>query len=171
MKNQVVFVYACIRAFTTNPTHFLLVKLINFCRCSRHFPRSSADFCHDAQCAWAAYLRNSSSHRNQRVLPGLRMRKEAGNSCSDACQSESLHPAALDASRSLSILTTCLAQHHLRFRCSSCQKRMPDSLAVLKTLRVERLIQSSQSSSGRRRAPAKRRSIAFCVDCNNRFSD
>ena len=85
---------------TLNPSHFLVCSMKRFMWSSQTsaFPFSSffcATLCHDGQPCRAAYLRSSSSHLNQRVLPGLWTRKEAGSSNSPACQRESLHSPAL----------------------------------------------------------------------------
>ena len=112
----------------------------------------------------------SSSHLNHRFRPGRLTRICAGQVFSTACQRESRQTAALHAIRSGFILSTWPAQHHLLFNCSCCQKRMPASFADANARRVDRFTQSTHGSSGLRRGPAIRLSIAFWIDFKSRFS-
>ena len=83
------------------------------------------------------------------------MRNWSGIRYSTACHCESRHSTALRAMRIASIRNTWPAQFHL------FHKRTPCSLAAHTALRVDLLIQSTHGSSGLRRGPAIRLSIAF----------
>ena len=89
---------------------------------------------------------------------------------SKANHSESLHISALCARRSLAIRMVCPAHCHLRLMCHSTHMRTPALSARLRAMRVDRRIQSTQGSSGRRWLPAIFLSIVFWVLRKSRFS-
>lgn len=159
------------------PLTHLMRRLTNLSQCECHsdaLPAVSlllASSCQEIQPQVAAYFRNSSSHRNQRVRPALRSCSEGGNVLSSSsCPSKSLHSVVLFASLVGSIRMTLPAQHHLLRRCARIQNLMPASLACLRAMRVERFTQSIQSSSGALLGPAILLNMWFWVDLNNRFS-
>ena len=80
---------------------------------------------------FSAYVRISSSHLSQRVRPGLRNLRFAGNSSRHCCHSESLQTVVHFASLCSPILMTWPAQCHLRRKCACAQKRTPAVFAKL----------------------------------------
>lgn len=94
------------------PSHFE-AHLAKAFACSFHISLLGAALYQHFQPSLSAYLRNSSSHLNQWVLPGRRSLRLDGNSASVDCHAESLHAADLLASRSSDIRITCPAHDHL----------------------------------------------------------